>query len=218
MADHLHSITVLVADDHPLVREGIVAVIDRQADMHVIAETSNGHETVERFLTVLPDIGLIDLRMPGVDGIEVIRALRRELPSARLVVLTSYETPEDIYRALRAGAQAYLLKICTKEELLECMRAVFSGRSWIPPNVGAKLAERIVAQDLTRRETDVLAALSIGRSNKEIGALFAISEATVKVHITHILEKLRVSNRTEAINVATLRGLVHLEEQPAFAR
>ena len=214
MADSPPPITVLIADDHPMVREGLTAIIDRQTDMHVIAEASNGHEAVERFLAALPDIGLLDLRMPIVDGIEAVRAIRREVPGARLVVLTSYETEEDIYRALRAGAQGYLFKCCTKVELLECIRAVSCGRSWIPPDVGAKLAKRVVAPDLTRRETDILGALSIGRSNKEIGTLFGISEATVKVHMTHILEKLHVSSRTEAINVAAGRGLVRLEERP----
>ena len=213
MADNPPPITVLVADDHPMVREGMIAVIDRQMDMQVIAEASNGHEAVERFLAALPDIGLLDLRMPVMDGIDAVRAIRREVSGARLVVLTSYETDEDIYRALRAGAQGYLFKCCTKVELLECIRAVRCGRSWIPPDVGAKLAKRVVAPDLTRRETDVLGALSIGRSNKEIGTLFDISEATVKVHMTHILEKLHVSSRTEAINVAVGRGLVRLEER-----
>ena len=212
MPENSVPITVLIADDHSLVREGIAAVINRQQDMQVIAEASNGHEAVERFLATLPDIGLLDLRMPMADGIDAIRTIRREVPGARLVVLTSYETEEDIYRALRAGAQGYLFKCCTKVELLECIRAVCCGRSWIPPDVGAKLAKRVVAPDLTRRETDVLGALSIGRSNKEIGTLFDISEATVKVHMTHILEKLHVSSRTEAINVAAGRGLVRLEE------
>jgi two-component system NarL family response regulator len=191
----------------------MVAFINRQTDMRVIAEASNGHEAVERFMATLPDISLLDLRMPMVDGIDAIRAIRRRAPVARLVVLTSYETEEDIYRALRAGAQGYLLKSCPKEELLECIRAVSCGRSWIPPEVGAKLAKRVVTPDLTRREVDVLGALSIGKSNKEIGTLFDISEATVKVHMTHILEKLHVTSRTEAINVAAERGLVRLGEQ-----
>jgi len=206
-------ITVLIADDHPLVREGIIAVIDRQMDMHVVAEASDGHEAVEHFLAAVPDIGLLDLRMPSADGIDAILAIRRKMPEARLIILTSYETNEDIYRALRAGAQGYLFKCCAKEELLNCIRAVFSGRSWIPPDVGAKLARRVVAQDLTVRETDVLRTLCLGKSNKEIGAVFDISEATVKVHITHILEKLHVSSRTEAIHVAARRGLVRFEEQ-----
>jgi two-component system, NarL family, response regulator len=213
MTDSLLLITVLIADDHPLVREGMVAVIDRQTDMRVIAEASNGHEAVESFMATLPEIGLLDLRMPMVDGIDAIHAIRRKVPGARLVVLTSYETEEDIYRALRAGAQGYLFKCCPKEELLECIRAVSSGRSWIPPEVGAKLAKRVVTPDLTRREIDILGALSIGKSNKEIGTLFDISEATVKVHMTHILEKLHVTSRTEAINVAAGRGLVRLGEQ-----
>jgi two-component system NarL family response regulator len=215
MADNPPPITILIADDHPLVREGMVAVINRRIDMHVIAEASSGYEAIERFLAVLPDIGLLDLRMPGVDGIEAIRAIQREVPGARLIILTSYEANEDIYRALRAGAQGYLFKSCSKEELLECIRAVSSGRTWIPPYVGAKLAKRVVAQSLTRRETEVLGALAIGRSNKEIGTLFDISVATVKVHMTHILEKLCVSSRTEAINAAARRGLVRLEEQPS---
>jgi two-component system NarL family response regulator len=191
----------------------MVAFINRQTDMRVIAEASNGHEAEERFMATLPDIGLLDLRMPMVDGIDAIHAIRRKAPGARLVILTSYETEEDIYRALRAGAQGYLLKSCPKEELLECIRAVSCGRSWIPPEVGAKLAKRVVTPDLTRREVDVLGALSIGKSNKEIGTLFDISEATVKVHMTHILEKLHVTSRTEAINVAAERGLVRLGEQ-----
>jgi two-component system NarL family response regulator len=210
MADRSLLIDVLIADDHSLVREGMSAVINRQTDMHVVVEATNGREAVEHFLAALPDIGLLDLRMPVVDGIGAIRAIRREVPDARLVVLTSYETDEDIYRALQAGAQGYLFKCCAKEDFLECIRAVSCGRSWIPPDVGAKLAKRVVAPDLTRRETDVLGALSIGKSNKEIGAIFDISEATVKVHITHILEKLRVSSRTEAINVAAGRGLVRV--------
>jgi two-component system NarL family response regulator len=213
MADSLLLTTVLVADDHPIVREGMVAFIDRQTDMRVVAEASNGHEAVERFMATLPDIGILDLRMPMVDGIEAILTIRRKVPGAHLVVLTSYETEEDIYRALRAGAQGYLFKCCPKEELLECIRAVSSGRSWIPPEVGAKLAKRVVTPDLTRREIDILGALSIGKSNKEIGTLFDISEATVKVHVTHILEKLHVSSRTEAINVAAGRGLVRLGNQ-----
>lgn len=208
MAENSLLITVLIADDHSIVREGIAAVINRQTDMHVVAEASNGNEAAEHFLATLPDIGLLDLRMPVADGIDAIYNIRREVPGARLIVLTSYETEEDIYRALRAGAQGYLFKCCEKQELLECIRAVFSGRSWIPPDVGAKLAKRVVATDLTKRETDVLGALFVGRSNKEIGALFDISEATVKVHMTHILEKLCVSSRAEAINVATVRGLV----------
>jgi len=215
MVDSPPAITVLIADDHALVLEGLIAVIDRQMDMHVVAEARNGHEAIEQFLAAVPQIGLLDLRMPIVDGVAAIYAIRHELPKARLVVLTTYETTEDIYRALRAGAQGYLFKCCAKEELLECVRAVSRGRSWIPHEVGAKLAQRVVAPDLTRRETDVLEALSIGRSNKEIGTLFDISEATVKVHMAHILQKLHVSSRTEAINVAARRGLVRLEAQSA---
>jgi len=215
MADNPNPITVLVADDHPLVREGLAAVIDRQMDMKVIAEASSGHDAVDQFLAQIPDVCLLDLRMPMGDGIDALRAIQSKVPDARAVILTSYESNEDIYRSLRAGAQGYLFKSCAKDELLECIRAVASGGSWIPPFVGAKLAKRVVAEDLTKREADVLGALAIGRSNKEIGTLFDISVTTVKVHITHILGKLRVSSRTEAINVAARRGLVRLEEQPS---
>jgi two-component system NarL family response regulator len=186
----------------------MAAVIDRQMDMKVIAEASSGHDAVDQFLAEMPDVCLLDLRMPMGDGIDALRAIQGKVPDARAVILTSYESNEDIYRSLQAGAQGYLFKSCAKDELLECIRAVASGSSWIPPFVGAKLAKRVVAEDLTKREADILGALAIGRSNKEIGTLFAISEATVKVHMTHILEKLRVSSRAEAINVATVRGLV----------
>jgi two-component system NarL family response regulator len=210
MSDSHPAITVLIADDHPLVREGMVAVINHEMDMRVIAEAGNGREAVESFLAVLPDIALLDLRMPMLDGVDVLGAIRLEAPKSRAVILTSYVTDEDIYRSMRAGAQGYLSKCCSKEDLLACIRAVSSGSSWIPPDIGAKLAKRVEAQDLTKREVEVLGALAIGRSNKEIGSLFEISEATVKVHMTHILEKLRVTSRTEAINVAARQGLVRL--------
>jgi two-component system NarL family response regulator len=204
-------LTILVADDHPVVREGLVSLINRRSDMRVVAEAANGREALEKFLSESPDIGLIDVRMPVMEGIETVLAIREKQPDARLVVLSSYETEEDVYRAIQAGAQGYLLKTATRDELVECIQSVCRGRTWIPTNVGSKLAKRVNDPNLTQREMDVLRAVVAGKSNKEIGVKLDISEATVKVHITHILEKLNVTGRTEAINVAVKRGLVRLE-------
>jgi DNA-binding NarL/FixJ family response regulator len=207
--------SVLVADDHPLVREGLVALINRQPDMRVVAEAGNGREATEKFFAQCPDVALLDLRMPLLDGVESVAAICEKMPRARLVILTSYQTEEDVYRALRAGAQGYLLKDAPVEELLRCIHAVGDGRTWIPPVVGAQLAKRVADRELTPREMDVLRTVAIGKSNKEIGVVFNISEATVKVHMTHILEKLKVTGRTEAINVAVKRGLIHIDTPSA---
>jgi DNA-binding NarL/FixJ family response regulator len=204
------SFTVLVADNHPVVREGLVALINRQPDMRVIAEAGNGRQAVEAFFAQRPDIALLDLRMPMLDGIDAVISICEKDPAARIAIVTSYQDEEDVYRALRAGAQGYILKDAPVDQLVECIHAVGEGRTWIPPQVGATLAKRIADRELTRRETEVLHAVAAGKSNKEIGSALDISEATVKVHMTHILEKLKVSGRTEAINVAVRRGLVRL--------
>jgi two-component system NarL family response regulator len=205
------SITVLVADDHPVVREGLVSLVQRRTDMRVVAEAANGREAVDKFCTERPDVALMDLRMPTMDGIEAVVAICEKDPTAHLVILTSYQSEEDIYRAMRAGAQGYLLKDAPVDELVECIRQVSAGRTWIPSGVGAKLAKRVGDQELTRREMEVLRAVAAGKSNKEIGVALEISEATVKVHVTHILEKLKVTGRTEAINIAAKRGLVRMD-------
>ncbi len=204
------SFTILVVDDHPVVREGLVALINRRSDMRVIAEASNGQEAVEKFLAQRPDVVLLDLRMPVMGGVETVMAICHEDPTARISMFTVCHCEEDIYRALRAGAQGYVLKEAPADELVACIRAIGEGRTWIPPDVGAKLAKRVADPELTNREREVLHAVATGKSNKEIGSAFNISEATVKVHVTHILEKLKVAGRTEAINVAAKRGLVHL--------
>jgi two-component system NarL family response regulator len=201
---------ILIADDHPVVREGLASIIGRQPDMQVVAQARNGGEALQRFLAESPDLCLLDLRMPGIDGIEAIGAILAERPSARVIILTSFETQEDIYRAVQAGAKGYFLKDSPPEELIDCIRAVAAGGTWIPPAVGAKLAKRVTDQELTNREKEVLQALATGKSNKEIGVAYNISEATVKVHVTHILEKLKVGGRTEAINQAVKRGLVQM--------
>ncbi len=205
------SLTILVADDHPMVREGLVAVINRQSDMRVVAEAVNGREAVEKFVTLRPDIALLDLRMPLMDGIEAAMSISEHSPEARLIIVTTYQSEEDIYRALRAGAQGYLLKDAPVEDLIECIHTVGDGKTWIPPAVGAKLARRVTERSLTARETEVIRALAKGKSNKEIGVALNISEGTVKVHVTHMLEKLKVTGRTEAIGAALKRGLVTME-------
>jgi two-component system NarL family response regulator len=201
----------LVADDHPVVREGLATLIDRQPDLHVVAEASNGREAVEKFFTYHPDVALVDLRMPVMDGIEAVMSICERDPIARVSIITSYQNEEDVYHALRAGALGFILKDATPDELARCIRAVARRETWIPPQVGAMLAKRVTDRELTRRETEVLRMVVAGKSNKEIGVALDISEATVKVHMTHILEKLKVTGRTEAINVAMRRGLVRLD-------
>jgi len=201
---------VMVADDHPMVREGLRSAINRGPDMQIVAEAANGREAVDKYFAEKPDVALLDLRMPVMNGIETLAAICQKDPGARLVIVTTYEDEEDIYRALRAGAQGYILKNVAVSELIECIRAVAKGGTWIPPAVGAKLANRIADRELTPREMEVLQAVALGKSNKEIGVAFNISEATVKVHVTHILEKLKVTGRTEAVNAAVKRGLVYI--------
>jgi two-component system NarL family response regulator len=210
-ASLLEVYTVLIADDHPVVREGLATLINRRSDMRVVAEAANGREAVEKFLAHSPDIALLELRLPIMDGVEVVMSICEKMPAARLVIFTTCKGEEDIYRAVKAGAFGYLLKETPLNEVVECIRAVARGTRWIPPGVAAMLGKRVADRALTARELEVIRALTSGKSNKEIGTLLDISEATVKVHITHILEKLKVTGRTEAINVAMRRGLVHMD-------
>jgi len=205
------SLTVLVADEHPVVREGLVALINRQPDMRVVGEASNGRDAVERFIAQRPNVAFLALRLPIVDGVEAVQAIREKVPAARLVIFTTCQNEEAIYWAVQAGAGGYVPKDTPAGDLIECIRTVSNGGTWIPPAVAAKLAKRIAAQELTPRELEVLRLVARGKSNKEIGVVLNISEATVKVHMTHILEKLKVTGRTEAIGVAVSRGLVDLE-------
>jgi two-component system NarL family response regulator len=205
-------IRVLVADDHPILRAGLVALIDGRPDMTVVGQATDGQEAVELFRGLAPDIALLDLRMPALGGIETIAAIRAEDPQARLVVLTSFASDEDIYQALRAGAKGYLLKDASGDELIECIRAVFEGRTCIPPAIAAKLAERVGTVELTTREREVLALIAKGKGNREIGASLDVTEGTIKVHVNNILTKLGVASRTEAVNIAVRRGLVRLDD------
>jgi two-component system NarL family response regulator len=204
-------IRVLLADDHPVVREGLAAMINRRPDMTVVAEARDGREAVQLFRLQHPDVTLVDLRMPEMDGLEVIGNLRQQFPSACIIVLTTFDDDEDIYRALRAGAKGYLLKDAPREQLLECIRSVHQGGTYLPTGVASKLAERVSGAELTGRELEVLRLMSQGKSNKEVGSALSVTESTVKVHVNNLLHKLKVSGRTEAVTLAIKRGLVRLE-------
>ncbi len=203
-------IRILIVDDHPVVREGLVALIERREDMTVVGEANNGREAIDLYRRFTPDITLLDLRMPEVDGVSAITGIREVAPTARIIVLTTYDSDEDIYRGLRAGAKGYLLKDTPPQELLDTIRAVHGGQTRIPPDVAAKLAERMTGPELTNRELDVLRLLMAGMSNKQIAAALFISEGTVKTHVNNILGKLGASDRTQAVTTALKRGLVSL--------
>jgi two-component system NarL family response regulator len=205
-----NTIKIMVIDDQAVVRQGFVALINTVADMSVIAEGTNGQQAIELYRLHRPDITLMDLRMPQLGGVEAITAIRKEFPDARLIVLTTYDGDEDIYRSLQAGAQGYLLKDMFFEELEEAIRKVHGGSRRIPTQVAERLAERMGSSDLTGREIEVLEQIVGGNSNKAIASRLNISEATVKSHINNILSKLGVSDRTQAATTALQRGLVHL--------
>lgn len=205
-------IRILIADDHPVVRSGLAAMleIDPEANIHVVGQAKNGYEMVELFAQLQPDIGLVDLRMPQLGGVEAIARICAQFPEAHLIILTTYDGDEDIYRGLQAGAKAYLLKDTPREELLLCIQTVYAGKSFIPPDIGLRLAERINSPVLSKREREVLELLPLGMSNFEIGTTLQITEGTVKSHINNILSKLNVSDRTQAVIVALKRGLISL--------
>jgi two-component system, NarL family, response regulator len=205
-------VRILIADDHPVVRSGIAAMleIDPTANLQVVGQAKNGDEMIELFAQLQPDIGLVDLRMPEMSGVEVIVQIRSQFPEAHLIILTTYDGDEDIYRGLQAGAKAYLLKDTPREELLQCIQAVHAGRSFIPPDIGVRLAERMNSPELSKREREVLQLLPAGMSNSEIGVALQITEGTVKSHVNNILGKLNVGDRTQAVIVALKRGLISL--------
>jgi two-component system NarL family response regulator len=207
---HSDKIRVLVADDHAVVLEGLVAIIGRQSDMTVVAEATNGREAVDLWLKHRPDVTLLDLRMPALDGVGAIKEIRRLENSARVIVLTTFDTDTDISTAVTAGAKGYLLKDAPREELLACIRRVHSGESVIPPSLLTKLTTSLSSESLTGRELEVLSLLARGKSNKEIAAILSISETTVKAHLRSIFVKLNVLSRTEAIATANRRGLVQV--------
>ncbi|HEX6772575.1 MAG TPA: response regulator transcription factor [Acidobacteriaceae bacterium] len=204
-------VRLLVVDDHHIVRQGLVALLATVPEMQVVAEASDGRQALELYRRHQPDVTLMDLRMNTMNGVETTRAIRAEFPNARIIVLTTFDGDEDIYRALQAGARGYLLKGMDTEELLAAIRTVHSGKSRIPAPVAERLAERMNAPSLTERETEVLRLIVGGNSNKEIAAALFISEATVKTHINSLLGKLGVTDRTQAATTALQRGIVHLD-------
>jgi DNA-binding NarL/FixJ family response regulator len=204
------SASVLVVDDHALVRTGVANIISHEPDLHVVAEAANGLEAVQAFERYRPDVTLLDLRMPVMEGVEAVRQIRQRDPSARVIVLTTYDTDEEIARALKAGAKAYVLKDISAHALIACIHDVLAGKTYLAPAAAAKLAERVTQVQLTPRELAALRSLADGRSNKEIAVALGISERTVKTHLAHLFEKLGVTSRTEAVKIASRRGLVRL--------
>jgi DNA-binding NarL/FixJ family response regulator len=205
------TIRVLVVEDHNVVRQGLVALLNLVDTIQVVGEAADGEEAITQFRSRKPDVTLIDLRLPKLSGVEVIQKVRAETPQARFVVLTTYDGDEDIYRALKSGAKAYLLKGMTTDELIATIREVHAGRSHIPAAIAERLAERMGTEDLTPREAEVLEQIVTGKSNKEIATELSISEATVKTHINTLLSKLGVTDRTQAATAAIRRGIVPFE-------
>jgi two-component system NarL family response regulator len=204
-------IRVLVIDDHPMIRAGLTATIAPEPDMTVVASVATGQEGVELYRSQRPDVTLMDLRMPGMGGLDAIRAIRAEFPSAKIIVLSTYQGDEDIYRALDAGAVTYLLKDTLAEKMMGVIRDVAGGGRPIPPDVAQKLTDRMFQPALTNRELQVIQLLARGMRNKEIAAKLNISEETAHGHVKNILAKLSVHDRTEAVAVAARRGIIHLE-------
>ena len=203
-------IRILIADDHFIVRMGLTALVNMEPDMEVIGEAANGTQAVDIFGKLNPDLVLMDLRMPVKDGIEATAEIRNKFPTARILMLTTYDGDEDIHKALQAGAQGYVLKNSTAEALIPALRAVAAGQQWIPKDIASRLVSRKSFEELTPRELQVLHQLARGLANKEIADTLNISEHTVKDHLKSILGKLRVADRTEAVTTAIQRGIIHL--------
>jgi two-component system, NarL family, response regulator len=203
-------IRVLIADDHAIVRQGLATIINRDPEMTVIAQAEDGRQAIDCFREHQPDVTLMDLRMPQVGGVEAIAAICAEFKPARIIVLTTYDGDEDIYSGLHSGAQGYLLKDAKPNELLNAIRTVHRGQQYIPPNVGAKLVQRLNNPELSERELEVLGLMAQGMSNSGIATALSISENTVKTHVNRILSKLGVNDRTQAVIVAVKRGIVSL--------
>src|SRR5262252_451809 len=203
-------IRILCVDDHPLLREGITAIINNQPDMLLVAQASSGSEAIQTFPQQMPDVTLMDLRLPDMSGIDVLIAIRADFPEARIIMLTTFEGDVEIQRSLEAGARGYLLKSMPPKELVEGIRQVYAGKKRIPPQLAAQLAEHLGAERLTEREIEVLRRIAGGNRNRDIAEQLFISEETVKVHIKHIMEKLGASDRTQAVTICLRRGIIHL--------
>ena len=211
--DNSEKIRVLIVDDHPIMRVGIAAIINGRADMITVGQAGTGEEAVALFEQCQPDITLMDLRLPGMSGVEAIRSIRGKHPEALFVVLTTYEGDEDIYQALEVGARAYIIKGMPHEALADALRRVYAGGRFIPSPVSRALAARVPDSDLSSREREVLQLLAHGESNKRIAVHLGITEATVKSHVSAILMRLQVEDRTQAVVTALQRGIVHLQKE-----
>ena len=207
-------IRILTVDDHPLLRKGIAALVNAESDMKLVAEASNGQEAIEQFRLHRPDVTLMDLQMPDLNGIEAIDCIHREFPNARIIVLTTYTGDVQVVRALRAGARGYVLKGHVHRELLETVRAVHAGQKRIPLEIATELADHAADDDLTSREIEVLRLIAAGNANKQIADQLSIGEATVKSHVTNILSKLGANDRAHAVTIGLKRGIIELHTPP----
>ena len=203
-------IRVLSIDDHPLVREGIGSIINGQADMTLVGTASNGKEAIEAFRALSPDVTLMDLRLPDLSGLDVTIAIRSEFPGARVIVLTAFEGDMDVQQALKAGAQGYLLKSMSPQQMVDTIRQVHAGKKCVPPEIAADLAEHLCDEILTRREMEILQQVAEGGRNRDVAARLLIAEETVRVHIKHIRDKLGAIDRTQAVTIAARRGIIRL--------
>jgi DNA-binding NarL/FixJ family response regulator len=208
MEEH-KKIRVLLVDDHYFIRVGLTECIHMESDMEVVAQASNGLQAIEEYRKTRPDILLVDLLLPGMSGTEVTSSVRKEFAEAKAIILSTYDGDEDIYRAFQAGAKGYLLKSIERETLAEAIRAVHSGKNYVPPIIAQRLSQRMPRPELTARELDVLHQIVKGLSNKEIASALNITEGTVKLHVHKVLEKLKVADRTQAVTAALHSGLIH---------
>ena len=206
-----NTIRVMCVDDHPLVRKGVASNLANEPDMELVAEASDGREAVQKFHELHPDVVLMDLRMPQMDGTEATRAIRGEDPDARIIALTSYDGDQDIYRALEAGVRGYILKEMVHSEIVKAIRTVQSGKRLMPPEVAERLSEYFPQVALTPREVEVLSYVARGLANKEIAHKLGTANGTIKMHVQNILEKLGASDRTHAVTIAIERGILHLD-------
>jgi len=206
------TIRILIVDDHPVVRAGLASMLGTQSGMQVVGSVSNGQEALVLLDHLAAEVMLIDLRMPGMSGVDTIREVKKRHAATRMIVLTSYETDEEIYRAVQAGAHGYLMKGTKQQEMLEAIRLVHANKRYFPPQIAARLAERMARSSLTPRENEILRMLVKGLTNKEMGRVLGISENTARNHVNSIIEKLQVSDRTEAATTAIQQGLISITD------